>query len=86
VQALDQGLDADHDAVAIRGHRVRDAVSGVDVQKKILTIQPASSRALGQPRYAVLRVSHLLLWWVDAPGLLVFRSSNLGTGACYTGR
>jgi hypothetical protein len=50
VQALDQSLDADHDAVAIRGHRVRDAVSGVDVQKKILTIQPASSRALGQPR------------------------------------
>src|SRR5271167_2059773 len=41
VQSLDQGLDADRDAGAIRGHRLCSAISGVAVQEKVLTIQPA---------------------------------------------
>ena len=49
VQALDQGLASHRDAVDASGRRPRDAVSRVDVQEKILTIQPADSRALGQP-------------------------------------
>ena len=49
VEALDQGLDSHRDAVDTSGRRPRDAVSRVDVQKEVLTIQPADSRALGQP-------------------------------------
>src|SRR6202521_1136410 len=49
MEALDQGLDSHRDTVAISGHHLCGAVSGVDVQEKILTIQPADSRALGQP-------------------------------------
>src|ERR1019366_8843984 len=49
VQALDQVQNADRDAVAVRGHRLRGAVSGVDVQEKVLTIEPADPRALGPP-------------------------------------
>src|SRR6266851_2558057 len=46
---LIQSGDSHRDAVAIRGHRVCGAVGGVDVQEKILSIQPADPRALGQP-------------------------------------
>src|ERR1700731_151956 len=48
-EALDQGLASHRDAVHPRGRRPRDAVSGVDIQEEVLTIQPADSRALGQP-------------------------------------
>src|SRR6202035_3153409 len=49
MEALDQGLDSHRDAVGPSGCRPRDAVSRVDVQEEVLTIQPADSRALGQP-------------------------------------
>src|SRR3984893_6022708 len=49
VEALDQGLDSHRDAVDPSGRRPRDAVSRVDVQKEVLPLQPADSRALGQP-------------------------------------
>jgi hypothetical protein len=49
VQALDQGQNPDRDAVDTSGHRLRGAVSGVYVQEKILTIEPAYPRALGLP-------------------------------------
>jgi hypothetical protein len=58
MEALDQGLDAERDAVAICGHRLCGAVSGVNVQVEIVTIKPANPRALGKPapgRYAFLR-------------------------------
>jgi hypothetical protein len=38
VQAPDQGLHSDHDAVAVRGHRLCGPVRGVHVQEKILAI------------------------------------------------
>ena len=49
MEALDQGLASHRDAVDPSGRRPRDAVSGVDVQEEVLTIQPADPRALGQP-------------------------------------
>ena len=49
MEALDQGLDSHRDAVDPSGRRPRDAVCRVDVQEEVLTIQPADSRALGQP-------------------------------------
>jgi hypothetical protein len=48
METLDQGLASHREAVDTRGH-LCGAISGVDVQKKVLTIQPADSRALGQP-------------------------------------
>jgi hypothetical protein len=47
MEALDQGPDADRDAVDTSGRRPRNAVSSVDVEEEVLTIQPADSRALG---------------------------------------
>jgi hypothetical protein len=49
MEALDQGLESNRDAVDPSGRRPRDAVSRVDVQEEVLTIQPADSRALGEP-------------------------------------
>src|SRR6202521_403434 len=49
MEALDQGLDSHREAVDASGRRPRDAVSRVDVQEEVLTIQPSDSRALGQP-------------------------------------
>src|SRR6202795_3682708 len=49
MEALDQGLDSHREAVDASGRRPRDAVSRVDVQEEVLTIEPADSRALGQP-------------------------------------
>jgi hypothetical protein len=49
MEALDQGLAPHREAVDPSGRRPRDAVSRVDVQEEVLTIQPADSRALGQP-------------------------------------
>src|ERR1700688_2296666 len=49
MEALDQGLDSHREAVDPSGRRPRDAVSRVDVQEEVLTIQPADSRALGEP-------------------------------------
>jgi hypothetical protein len=49
MEALDQGLDSHREAIDPSGRRPRDAVSRVDVQEEVLTIQPANSRALGQP-------------------------------------
>jgi hypothetical protein len=50
VEAPDQGLHADHNAVAIHGHRLGGAVSGIDVKEEILTIEPSDARALGIDR------------------------------------
>jgi hypothetical protein len=47
--ALDQDLDAHRDAIAIRDHHLCGAVSGVDVQEKVLISQPSNPCALGQP-------------------------------------
>src|ERR1700719_2551402 len=49
MEALDQGLASHRDAVDPSGRRPRDAISRVDVQEEVLTIQTADSRALGQP-------------------------------------
>src|ERR1700736_5114060 len=49
METLDQGLYSHRDAVDPSGRPPRDAVSRVAVQEKRLTIQPAASRALGQP-------------------------------------
>src|ERR1700686_5041078 len=49
MEALGQGLDPHRDTVDASGRRPRDAVSRIDVQGEVLTIQPADSRALGQP-------------------------------------
>ena len=49
MEALDQGRDSHREVVDPSGRRPRDAVSRVDVQEEVLTIQPADSRALGQP-------------------------------------
>ena len=49
MEALDQGLDPHREAIDPSGRRPRDAVSRVDVQEEVLTIQPADSRALWQP-------------------------------------
>jgi hypothetical protein len=49
VQPLDQGLNPDRNGIAIRGHHPCGPASRVDVQKKVLTIQPYDPRALGQP-------------------------------------
>src|ERR1700694_1838861 len=49
MEAPDQGLASHREAVDPSGRRPRGAVSRVDVQEEVLTIQPADSRALGQP-------------------------------------
>src|ERR1700731_1378393 len=49
METLDQGMDSHRDAVDPSGRRPRDAVSRVDVQEEVLTIQPSDSRALWQP-------------------------------------
>jgi hypothetical protein len=51
MEALAQGLDSLRDAIAISGHSLCGAESGVDVQEKVLSlsIQPADSHALGRP-------------------------------------
>src|ERR1700720_2603367 len=49
MEALDQGLASRREAVDPGGPRPRAALSRVDVQEELMTIQPADSRALGQP-------------------------------------
>lgn len=39
MEALDQVLESDRDAGAVRGYLARGTVSGVDIEQKILTIQ-----------------------------------------------
>jgi hypothetical protein len=52
MEAPDQGLDADRDAVDTGGRHPREAVTGVDIQEKVLTIHPADLTASGQPLLA----------------------------------
>src|ERR1700730_9114385 len=49
MEARDQDVVLGREAVDPSGGRPRDAVSSVDVQEEVFTIQPADSRALGQP-------------------------------------
>jgi hypothetical protein len=49
VDALDQGLDADRDAILVAGYRLRRHVSEIDVQVEACIIQPADTRALRTP-------------------------------------
>ena len=74
VQSLDQGLDADRDAGAIRGHRLCSAISGVDVQEKVLTIEPADSRALGPPLSLPMLAGALR---APAPGSRIIRQAAI---------